>query len=161
MAAWVVRCGRKGQEGALARFEDNSVASIGWEIGDLSQIDSREDIKKRLWEVYPESSDNQVNTWTGIIYRFAKEIAVGDLIVTPSTRSSEVLIGRCEGAYEYWPQWESLRDGTSYEDVRRVNWRKKVARAELSGSLRQNLRSMLTVSKIKEQNIHEILTLVG
>ena len=44
MAAWVVRCGRKGQEGALARFEDNSVASIGWEIGDLSQIDSREDI---------------------------------------------------------------------------------------------------------------------
>ena len=32
---------------------------------------------------------------------------------------------------------------------------------ELSGSLRENLRSILTVSKIKEQNIHEILPLVA
>ena len=29
MKAWVVRCGRMAQEGALDRFEDNSVAEIG------------------------------------------------------------------------------------------------------------------------------------
>ena len=161
MAAWVVRCGRRGQKGALDRFEENSVAAIGWEIGDLSQINGREEIKKKLWDLFPESSDRQVSNWAGTIYSFGKEISVGDLILTPSTTSSEVLIGRCEGAYEYWPQWESLRDGGSYEGVRRVNWRRKVAREEFSESLRENLRSLLTVSKIKERNINEILAHIG
>ena len=161
MAAWVVRCGRRGQEGALDRFKDNSVAAIGWAIGDLSQVDSREEIKRKLWDELPDCSNRQVSNWAGTIHSFVNEIAVGDLILTPSTTSSEVLIGRCEGACEYWPQWEALRDGGSYEDVRRVNWRKIVARADFSESLRQNLRSLTTVSKIKEQNIREILALVG
>ena len=161
MAAWVVRCGRRGQGGALGRFKDNSVAAIGWGIGDLSRVRSRDEIKKRLWAEYPDCSDRQVNNWAGTIYSFVNEIAVGDLIVTPSTTSSEVLIGRCEGACEYWPQWEFLPDGGSYEDVRTVNWLKIVTRAEFSGSLQQSLRSLTTVSKIKEQDIQEILTLVG
>ena len=38
MAAWIVRCGERGQKGALERFEANAVAALGWETGDLSQI---------------------------------------------------------------------------------------------------------------------------
>ena len=161
MAAWVVRCGRRGQGGALNRFEDNSVAAIGWAIGDLSQVGSREEIRRRLRRHFSDCSDRQIGSWTGTIHSFVNEISVGDMILTPSTTSPEVLVGRCEGPCEYWPQWEDLADGGSYEDVRRVGWRKKVDRTEFSESLQKSLRALTTVSRIKDQDIQEILALAG
>ena len=161
MAAWVVRCGRRGQEGALNRFEDNSVSAIGWGIGDLSEVRTRDETRRRLRREYYDCSDRQISNWTGTIHSFVNEISVGDLILTPSTTSSEVLVGHCEGEYEYWPQWEPSPDGEYLEDVRKVDWRKKVDRTELSESLQKSLRSLLTVSRIKEQDIREILALIG
>ena len=153
MAAWIVRCGERGQKGALERFEANSVAALGWETGDLSQINSQDELRDRLQWLYPEESNQRLGIWASIIFSFVKKIAVGDLILTPSTTSEEVLIGRCQGDYEYWPEWEN-DDYGSYECVRKVEWLKRVTRSGLPESLRSELnspRSRATVTEIKEQ----------
>ena len=153
MAAWIVRCGERGQKGALERFEANSVAALGWGTGDLSQINSQDELRDRLQWLYPEESNQRLGIWASIIFSFVKKIAVGDLILTPSTTSEEVLIGRCQGDYEYWPEWDN-DDSGNYECVRKVDWLKKVTKSGLPESLRSELnspRSRATVTEIKEQ----------
>ena len=153
MAAWIVRCGERGQKGALERFEANSVAALGWGTGDLSQINSQDELRDRLQGLYPEASNQRLGSWASSIFSFVKKIAVGDLILTPSTTSEEVLIGRCQGDYEYWPEWDN-DDSGNYECVRKVDWLKKVTRSGLPESLRSELnspRSRATVTEIKEQ----------
>ncbi len=164
MAAWIIRCGERGQPGALERFQDNSVAALGWGTGDLSQINSQDELRDRLQWLYSEESNQRLGIWASIIFSFVKKIAVGDLILTPSTTSEELLIGRCQGSYEYWPEWENIDDG-DYECVRKVDWLKKVTRSGLPESLRSELnspRSRATVTEIKEpQQIEDIRVLIG
>ena len=156
MAAWVVRCGRTGAKGRMDRFEANSIAAIGWKTDDLFRINSQEELKDELRRINPYSTNQQLGSWASIIYRFIKEIVAGDLILTPSTTSDEVLIGRCQGAYEYRPEW---RDDES-EHVRSVDWLKKVSRSELSGPFIKSIGRPQTVYNVNE-HIDEILALLG
>ena len=157
MAAWVVRCGSTGEKSRLDIFEANSIAAIGgWWTEDLSQINNQEEIKDELRDIYPDSSNQQLGSWASIIFRFVKEIVVGDLILTPSTTSEEVLIGRCQGDYEYWQEWND----DEFKHVRSVDWLKKVSRSELSDTFIKSIGRPPTVYSVRE-HIDEILALLG
>ena len=156
MTAWVVRAGGEDQPDVSPVFWDASVAAIGWGTGDLSQVSNREEIKDRLRHVYPDWNNRKLGAIAGNIYRFVHKISVGDLIVTPQPEGgSDVLIGYCAGHYEYRPGLVVNDD-----DVRTVNWRKKVTREDLSERLRKSLVTALTVYCISE-HIEEILGLLG
>ena len=154
MAAWVVHCGKRGQKGALEKFQVDSVAAIWWETGDLSQIQDKEELQR----TYRDANNRIPGSWASItsIYLFVREIVVGDLIVTPSTTSEEVLIGRCQGDYEYWPHWEDYEA----EHARRMNWLKKIPRSELSEALVKSINMPPTVYNISEHT-KEISDLLG
>jgi predicted Mrr-cat superfamily restriction endonuclease len=130
MQAWVVRSGPKEKPDVSRQFEANSVAAISWgeKFGDLSGM-SREEIKQ---------SGQVTGVTAGTIDRFVNEIEVGDLIVTPpSADRGPVLIGYCEGRYEYRPRHEM--GGDPYKHVRAVGWLKKVPRSDLSGAFIKSL----------------------
>ena len=153
MDAWVVRSGRKGED-VSHLFEVHSIAAIGWGLENLSWVRDREEIKDKLRVVYPEMNDGSVAVTAGIIYRFVKEISVGDLILTPPVGSAEVWIGHCRGPYEYRPELINY-----YEDVRRVEWLRKIPRPELSGPLQSSISSELTVFSVSK-HIKEIERLI-
>ncbi len=155
MRAWVVRAGGKGQPDVSQCFWDASVAAIGWGTGDLFQVSNREEIKDRLRHQYPDWNNRKLGAIAGNIYRFIHGISVGDLIVTPQPNGgNDVLIGRCAGPYEYRP---GLVKGD--DDIRTVNWLKKVTRDDLSEPLRKSLVTALTVY-CTSKHIEEILGLL-
>ena len=123
MQAWVVRSGGQNESDVSHLFEANSVAAIGWRgiFGDLSGM-TREEIKGRLRDAEPGATDGSVRSMAGCIYRFVNEIAAGDLILTPPTGNrGDILIGYCEGRYEYRPELIGI-DGDTYNHTRKVRW---------------------------------------
>ena len=151
MQAWVVRSGGQNEPDVSHLFEDNSVAAISWRdtFGDLSGM-SREEIR-RAGEV--------TGTTAGIIDRFVNKIEVGDLIVTPSSADrGDVLIGYCEGRYEYRPGLIEIY-GDPYKHVRAVRWLKRVLRSDLSDVFTKSLQpqTVFNVSK----HLEEIQRVIG
>ncbi|WP_161500861.1 CBS domain-containing protein [Embleya scabrispora] len=146
MRAWVVRAGREGEREQAAL--DEGLLLVGWtELGDLTSAESREDVRSRVVEGYPEEGAAVVANWTGQLYRFRWEIQIGDLVVLP-LRSLQLAIGRVTGDYQYRPQ-----AAEDQRHVRAVEWLvKDVARDCLRQDLLDSLGSLLTVFELSRYN---------
>ena len=120
--------------------------SISWdEIGDLRSIGAdRELIKMRATASYPEAKPRAVALWAGTLYRFAHELAVGDLVVAPYRIDSTINIGRVVGGYEY------NAAAPTQPHRRRVSWLKiGVSRALFSQPALYELGSLVTLFHIR------------
>ena len=159
MQAWVVRSGGQKEPDVSHLFEANSVAAISWgdTFGDLSGM-SREEIKGRLRDAEPGATDGRVRSMAGCVYRFVNEIAAGDLILTPPTGNrGDILIGYCEGRYEYRPGLIE-NDGDPYKHVRAVRWLpERVTKSKLE---KTNTGGDLTVYSVTKY-IDEIEAVLG
>jgi restriction system protein len=123
--AWMVRAGDNNELADLV--EDKHAVAIGWsEMGDLSELETREQFKGCYQEVYPDQSSPRVAVNAGQVYRFAREIREGDYALTYNKASRELLIGLVEGPYECSSDVFSAR----YPHVRRVRWLKREVVAE-------------------------------
>lgn len=136
---WMVRAGNRNE---LANdVERLSRVAIGWEeTGDLQHLESREAVKARYAEVYPEHSRDRRNVNAGQIHRFANAIRVGDYVLTAIQATREILIGTVDSDYEHDP---TLMPG--YPHTRRVRWLQRVSRDSFSRSARNTLGSTLTI----------------
>jgi predicted Mrr-cat superfamily restriction endonuclease len=86
MAVWLVRAGKYGEREGFAL--ERKVATIGWSlIPDLTLYDSRQAVRAILEERYPSEAAGTIANWTGQLWRFATEIAPGDVVAI------EVLVG--------------------------------------------------------------------
>ncbi len=139
MHAWVVRAGRGGERAAVALQEGLAIA--GWsEVGDLSQVVSREQMRLVVAYAYPDLSPQVIGNWTGQLWRFREEIADGDLVVTP-VEGRRLALGRVVGPYRYRAEAEP-----SLRHVRSVQWiRTDLDRDAVQSDLRDSLGSLLTV----------------
>jgi len=110
---------------------DGNFVGIGWdEMGDLSTLtQTREAFKMRYAEVYPSEKPIPLRIKAGVLYRFALEIDVGDIIVYPSKPDRLIHIGIVEGGYTYRP--EALE---GYPHRRAVKWVKSLPRTNFSQS---------------------------
>lgn len=65
---WMVRAG----EGAflIDRFKNENRVVIGWEIGDLTNVKSPDEIKKMVKNTFPEKKDGQINIAASQISKF-------------------------------------------------------------------------------------------
>jgi hypothetical protein len=134
---WLIRAGSGGR--FASEFVGQGIAAIGWpEVGDLSGRD-RADLTTAVSEAYEDTS---AGTVAGQLYRFANELAVGDLVVTPDSQTRELHVGRVTGAYEF-------RDHAPIEghpNTVRVEWIDQFSRDELPRRVLYKLGALMTVS---------------
>lgn len=86
---------------------------LGWSrLGDIFTIPSdREEFKRRLAVAYPEKKAGAIPVDAGTLFRFAHEIAPGELIVYPSKHNRMVNIGRATGKRWHGPDLNPGDDG--------------------------------------------------
>ncbi|MEO1490229.1 MAG: restriction endonuclease, partial [Pseudomonadota bacterium] len=74
-------------------------ACIGWPtMGDIFAIpNDRDAYKTKLREAYPDKKLGAIPVEAGTVFRFAQEVAVGDVMVFPSKHDRLVNIGEVTG----------------------------------------------------------------
>lgn len=100
MTAWVVRAGSGGENEQYAL--DKGCATVGWDVPDLSNCRSREDVRALVEAHLPNESPHKIGATAGQLWAFRDSIKPGDIVVMPSKlRSGYLTVGRCSGSYEY------------------------------------------------------------
>jgi restriction system protein len=149
---WVIRAGKSIAD----RIEQSKLVAIGWyQMGDLSKLNTREDFKAKYREVYAEN-DNRVGIGAGQLFRFSKEISIGDTVLTPLSASREILIGKITSDYKY----DKIAISESYPNVRSVEWLKKISRDIVSQQMRNSLGGLQSLFTITDHG-KEVEKLLG
>jgi len=151
---WMVRAGERGFR--FDDFKEKSLVSVGWlGVGEMSTLINRNDFKNRLAKVFPEWSPYEVGNSAGQLFRFAREIKIGDTVITYDTSSRKYLVGTVISEYEYT---EGVIVDQSH--IRRVEWVGEVSRDSLTVASRNSLGSTLTVFSISPEAVKEMLSLL-
>ncbi len=138
-------------------FLPKNIIGIGWEeMGDIKSAgDSRDDIKKKYAEVYPDASTGSIATCVGMLYRFVYEVQVGDYVVYPSKFDRKINIGVVEGDYYH------ETDENQYSNRRKVKWLKSFPRTYFSQGALYEVGSALTFFQIKNYSDEYLAALEG
>ena len=151
---WMVRAGNQNE--LIELFIDNSLIAIGWKgLGELSEFPSREEVKDRYREVYPEHSKSRIAVNAGQLYRFAHVMEEDDRILTYDKSSRTYHYGQITGSYRFDPG-----DSEDYPHIRPVDWQGEISRDEFSTPVKNTLGSSLTVFSLDEhlEKIESVLT---
>lgn len=95
---------------------DREVMLLGWgKIGDLEILNTKDEIKQQLKQVYGNESSyiNLSNT----LWQFAHDIKIGDIIFVKKGNSSVIGKGIVESDYSYDSDCDN-----EYRNVRKINW---------------------------------------
>jgi len=143
---WMVRAGDSNE--LIPQWQSKQVASIGWfELGDPKRCASREKFIEKANVVYADEKPGARLAWAGQVWRFYKEIAVGDRVITYSKETREYMIGTVTKAHEYRPD---LID-PYYPNVISVSWEKKrVSRDSLSTGAKNSLGGIQTIFRVDD-----------
>jgi len=130
--------------------------AIGWaEIGDLNMLSSSRDaFKAAFTETYPTEKPGAVPVKAGVLYRFTKEMAVGDVIIYPSRTDRLVNIGLVAGDYRFLPSVNA-----DYPHRRRVDWKVHPSRAQFSQPALYEIGSAITLFQVSN-NTEEFLAML-
>jgi restriction system protein len=144
MAVWVVKAGRMGER--EQRILDHGVIAIGWEeLGDLTNVQSPDQLKATYRAAYPDAAEGQVAHNVGQIWAFAKKMQRGDLVVTPIKTRSEVAVGTVDSDYVHSTQY-----GSDMQHVRHVKWlRTDIPRTAFDQDLLYSFGAFMTVCQVK------------
>ncbi|MEY2883699.1 MAG: hypothetical protein RL490_1423 [Pseudomonadota bacterium] len=136
---WMVRAGRGGVY--ADDFIGNGYVGIGWRnAGDPTAVTNKAVLVERFAKAWPESSEQSRLVGASIVYRFVREISIGDDVITydPATRTYRM------GAITGPAQWTG-DDDDFRNTVRTVTWQASVLRDGLSDATRNSLGSTLTL----------------
>jgi restriction system protein len=143
MKTWMVRAGRGGRY--FEEFRDSSVIAIGWvAAGNLVSFNTREEFIAAVRAAYPAFRDQAVAMAAGQLFRFVREFAEGDRVVTYDPGARKYLCGRIAGPYEF----KADEEIDELRNQRRVVWDAEFPRDELSEAAQNTLGSILTVFQI-------------
>lgn len=147
MTIWLVRAGKHGE--SEDEVLKNDIAAIGWvELPDLSNINSREELKELFDKIYPGKKKMSTANEAGQVWTFLKRINIGDLVILPSKFHASVAIGEVKGTYEYRTDLSSNTFHT-----RLVKWIKTdIPRTAFDQDLLYSLGAFMTVCQIKRNN---------
>ncbi|XVQ11436.1 CBS domain-containing protein [Spirillospora sp. CA-255316] len=144
----MVRSGRDSEREPRALKEGTVIT--GWsEMGDLSLIQTRDELAAAVREAYPGVARNVLSNWTGQLWRFTQEISPGDFVVMPrKTNPVTFAVGRVTGPYEY-----RANEPIDFRHVRKVEWiHKEIPNEAVKPDLRASLGSLLTVCRLKRND---------
>ena len=126
--------------------------AIGWEaIGDLGPLaTTREAFKSAYSKAFPDEKPGAIPVKAGVLYRFAKEMSVGDIIIYPSRADRLVNIGVVAGDYRF------DKAGGEYPHKRMVDWKVHLPRAQFSQPALYEIGSAITLFEVSN-NAEEFL----
>jgi restriction system protein len=143
-SAWMARAGNDNE--LAGELVQHNVVAVGWNaVGDLSDLSSRQAIKKRYAEAHPDQSKYRRAQNAGQLFRFAHKISEGDFVLTYLKAERQYRVGRVTGPYAHRPE---LFD--HYPHVRPVDWLGLISRDDFSAPARNSLGSTLTVFSLDD-----------
>ena len=139
---WVVRAGRKGR--FASEFEIGGFVAIRFQpVGDISGM-SRSQVTELVASERP-GKKQKVFGDAGMLYRFANEIELGDIVITPDGGTRELLFGEVAGPYDH-RRTPALSD---FQHVRKVRWLGRCSRDDLPEEVLSSLGSRQTIFEPK------------
>jgi len=147
MNIWLIRAGRHGEREDFAL--ENGVAVIGWgDLQSLRAVKSRDELKDRLRDVYPNITKGRLNNHAGQIWAFRDTVEKGDYVVLPLKTRGTIAIGRVTGGYCY-----EAKNPPDARHTRAVEWLKDdVPRSSFSQRLLYSFGAFMTVCRIRRDN---------
>lgn len=122
---------------------------IGWsKMGDLSGITTREDLDARYESAYPNEKVRKKAQDLGQIWRFVKEMQIGDYVVFSNGDTCH--IGRIVSDY-YFDNAQNTNQDPDYVNVRDVEWLKKdIRKSDLSEVFQNSLGAAMSVFRLND-----------
>lgn len=151
---WMVRAGEAGF--LIDRFRKENKVAIGWEIGDLSNVKSIEEIKKLVKDKYPDKNEGQVTMTASQIGKFRFELDKGDYVISYDSQLRSYLVGEIISDYLFDSNFYPEKP-LEYCDTRKVKWKGEVQRDDLSTSTKNTLGAISTLFSINQEASDEIL----
>jgi restriction system protein len=154
---WMVR----GDSGRLyEEFRAKGVAAVGWAAlaARIQPQMSREQLKELCREVYPEDKKGTALASASQVWRFMREMRIGDHVITYSPDSRTYMLGIITSDATIRAEWHEI--GMSI--ARTVDWQPvEIARDDLSQQTKNSLGSTLTVFLLPSQAAEEMLGLTN
>lgn len=135
---WVVRAGQGGVYAEM--FRELGLIAIGFGVAESVAGLSWDAIAELKRRVDPNATAGAIGQATGALYRIAAEINQGDFVLSPEPGSS-LLVGRVTSDYEF----VNPPPMADHYHVRRITWRGRLDRSELSDDVRHSIGSLLTL----------------
>ncbi|MBI3760167.1 MAG: restriction endonuclease [Deltaproteobacteria bacterium] len=133
---------------------DNGFVSIGWSsVGDLGALaNNRDAFKQAVTAAYPNKKPGAIPVDAGTLFRFAKEMKRGDLVIYPSKPDRMINFGTVQSDYKYRPDADA-----EAPNVREIKWLKHFPRASFSQNALHEIGSAVTLFQVKN-NAEEFLS---
>ena len=110
---WIYSPGENASKWQECR--ENGIMCIGWDkLGDLSEYDSRKEIKLEIKKYYP--SNGSAKNDTLCVWQFAKEMKKGDIVYAKKGMSKIIGKGIVESGYIY------DRHRNEFKHIRKIKW---------------------------------------
>ena len=125
--------------------EDNPHICIGWsEMGNLTTIESKESLGAVYDQSYDDRSVYAKGQDVGQIWRFIKEMQIGDYVVF--AESDIFHIGKVISNYYYEENINEVEQDIDYKNNRSVEWIKKnISRKDISKTLHNSLKTAMSI----------------
>ena len=89
---WMVRAGNDNV--LVDKLKDNNAVAVGWAaVGNLSALTDRAAFRSTYRERVPEDSEKRAQVNADQLYRFVREIKVGDVVMSYIKSTRMVMIG--------------------------------------------------------------------
>jgi len=153
---WGIHAGRSGEADSL--FLRKGVVAVRWqEMGNITAIGGdREALKEKIAATYPDDKPGAIPVNAGQLFRFASEMAVGDLVVYPSRVDRSIHIGRIRSDHRYDPSLSA-----EYPNVRDVEWIADYPRTRFSQGALYEIGSALTLFQVRNYADEFLAALAG
>ena len=145
MAVWLIRAGPRGEYEPMCI--ERGLTAVGFGFGQsVTRFKSREELRRAD---LAESSANQ-------LWRFYREIQVGDMVVLPCKRTRVIAVGRVTGNYDYRPDLSADAPHT-----RSIVWEATdVPRSDFDQDLINSFGALGTVSRPQPPNAEKRIAAV-
>lgn len=148
MALWLVRGGRHGEH--EQKFLDDDQVYLTWKRlkKDLSQIESKDELRQVLSATYPKAGSGRITNNLGQIWAFARKVKQGDWIAVPSKYKAAIHFAEVAGDYQFHPDAED-----PYYHSYPVKWiDTDIPRSNFDQDILYSLGAFMTVCQIKRND---------
>ena len=113
---WLYSPGEKASKWSICT--NDGIMCIGWDaLGDLTQFDSREDMRLAIKEYYPKDGSAKNDSFA--VWQFANEMKIGDIVIAKKGMNKIIGRGIVESDYYFDPNMKN------FKHIRKVRWTEK------------------------------------
>lgn len=148
MAIWMVRAGKHGEH--EQKFLDESRLYLTWNglDTDLSKLDSQQDLRSVLEDLYPNATESRISNFSGQIWSFGRRIQKGDWCITPSKFKRAIHICKVDGDYHFEQNAED-----PYYHFYPVKWLEvDIPRSNFDADILLSLGAAMSICQIKRND---------